>query len=122
MNLYGFSQAVFKKLHIKALAVIIDDLKVFFFAISRLRHIFKGPLTYVVLKTVSSLMVKKWLMTVSNFELFMLFCTALILFLAKDVIGYDIFFSFTTLDLKLKHRFIKKFLSGGLEERPVKYK
>ena len=106
---------------LKRLLLLLMTWKIFFFTISRLGHKFIGPLTYVVLKTVSSLMAD-W-NVVSNPKFLMLFHASSYIFGIKNVTECAIFYS-PLLDLKLKHHLIGKFNSWGhtwcLKERPLK--
>ena len=66
-----------------------------------------GALTYVVLKTVSSLMVN--CNVVNNLELFTLFGTNF--FVLKISVNVSLFTLLVLLDLKLKHHLMRRFLS-----------
>ena len=81
---------LFLELYIKTLAVFIDGLKVFLFTISCSQRISMGPLTYVVLKTVSSVMAN--FNVVSNPRFFMMFGTSFRIFDAKNTNEYVIYY------------------------------
>ena len=66
-----------------------------------------GALTYVVLKTVSSLMAN--CNVVNNLELFTLFGTNF--FVLKISVNVSLFTLLVLLDLKLKHHLMRRFLS-----------
>ena len=65
------------------------------------------PLTYVVLKTASSVMAD--LNVVSNPE-FMFFCTSSHIFGAKNTVNVPFFTDLARLDSKLKHHSMRKLL------------
>ena len=66
------------------------------------------PLTYVVLKTFSSL--KDDLNVASNLEFFMLFCTSSHISGAENTSEFAFFIELTRLDFKLKDDLMMKFL------------
>ena len=72
----------------------------------------------MVLKTVSGVMAD-W-NVVSNLEFLCCFAQALVFFMLKISMNVPFFTHLALLDLKLKHHFMRKFLSWGLEKRRLK--
>ena len=85
---------------------------------SCLRHIFIGPLTYVVLKTVPSLM-DDWNVVISP-EIFMLFRTSSHIFRAKNINERAIFYSLSTSGFKNEASFNERISSIRSEEKAFK--
>ena len=92
---------------LEPLPLLLMIWKVFFFAMSRLRHIFMGALTYVVLKTVSSLMAD-W-NVVNNLDwVFVMFHTSSHISCAKKMSACAIFYSLSTSRFKTEASFKEK--------------
>ena len=118
--LWGNSLVSFlRNFTLKCLSLLLKIWKLFFFAISHFRRILIGALTYVVLKTVSSLMAD--FNVVSNPDFFILFCTSSHTgtFFAKISLNVSFFTYLALLDLKLKHHLMRKFLSWGLDNMSI---
>ena len=87
-------QSFLRNFTLECLPVLLMIWKFFFFEMYRLRHIFMGALTYVVLKSFSSL-TADW-NVVSNPEFFILFQTSSHIFCAKNMSECAIFYSLRT--------------------------